>query len=219
MLPFDFRGVKLVQHRNRIGASVLVPIILTVAQNRTLCPDLSGLQCHQLGGLRPDALGHPGSSSFHHGRWARLGFIRLAINGRLGQSENNKRFTGYRADIVVQAYDLDAGDVLDQRLHKRFCRFDQVGPDLLDQVSPFFRRRFGKLLFRGRQQTSKANDNEITDQIGVISLGPRPLYSCSKRLIPAQMAASISPCVFIMPAPLLDGRQDLQHLPEIARLD
>src|SRR5688572_21645189 len=29
------------------------------------------------------------------------------------------------------------------------------------------------------------------------SLGPRPMYSCSKRDIPSQMAASISPCVFM----------------------
>ena len=28
-------------------------------------------------------------------------------------------------------------------------------------------------------------------------LGPRPMYSCSKRVIPSQIAASISPCVFI----------------------
>ncbi len=31
-----------------------------------------------------------------------------------------------------------------------------------------------------------------------MSLGPRPMYSCSKRLIPSQMAASISPCVFMV---------------------
>ena len=30
-----------------------------------------------------------------------------------------------------------------------------------------------------------------------MSLGPRPMYSCSKRVIPSQMAASISPCVFM----------------------
>ena len=31
-----------------------------------------------------------------------------------------------------------------------------------------------------------------------MSLGPRPMYSCSKRLMPSQMAASISPCVFMV---------------------
>jgi hypothetical protein len=30
-----------------------------------------------------------------------------------------------------------------------------------------------------------------------MSLGPRPMYSCSNREIPSQMAASISPCVFM----------------------
>jgi len=29
------------------------------------------------------------------------------------------------------------------------------------------------------------------------SLGPRPMYSCSKRLMPSEMALSISPCVFM----------------------
>ena len=30
-----------------------------------------------------------------------------------------------------------------------------------------------------------------------MSFGPRPMYSCSNRLTPSQIAASISPCVFI----------------------
>src|SRR5947207_2215203 len=33
-----------------------------------------------------------------------------------------------------------------------------------------------------------------------MSLGPRPMYSCSKRLIPLQITASISPWVFIVTA-------------------
>src|ERR1700750_172533 len=37
-----------------------------------------------------------------------------------------------------------------------------------------------------------------------MSLGPRPMYSCWKRDIPSQTAASISPCVFIND---LEGRR------------
>jgi len=77
------------------------------------------------------------------------------------------------------------------------------------------------MLFGGGQNASKADDEEIAEQVGVdvlgavrgldvrraaarspsrwawMSLGPRPMYSCSKRLTPSQIAASSSPTVLI----------------------
>ena len=43
-------------------------------------------------------------------------FLRLAVQGRLGQGEDNERFASYGADVVVQTNNLYARDVLDQRL-------------------------------------------------------------------------------------------------------
>ena len=47
-----------------------------------------------------------------------------------------------------------------------------------------------------------------------MSLGPRPMYSCSKRVIPSQMPASISPSVFMVISSVSDfpaGSQTLRR--------
>ena len=55
---------------------------------------------------------------------------------RPGKGEKNHLLAGLGADVMVQGHDLDAGDLLDHRLHDWTGRFNQVGPYLLEQVSP-----------------------------------------------------------------------------------
>jgi hypothetical protein len=102
---------------------------------------------------------------------ARLSFLRLAVRGWLGQGQDNERFAGHGADVVVQAHYLDSGDPLDQSLHERLRRFDQMGLHLLEQVPSLLGREFGKLLFGGCQQTLEPDDDEIAEQVGVNVLG------------------------------------------------
>ncbi len=60
-----------------------------------------------------------------------LFLLRVAENWRLGKGKENNLLAGYGADVMVQAQDLDAGDLLDHRFHDRTGRFDQMGPHLL----------------------------------------------------------------------------------------
>src|ERR1700677_4524548 len=71
----------------------------------------------------------------------------------------------------MQPYHPDAGNFLDHRLQVRLCRFDQMGPYLLEQIPPLLGRDVGKLLFGGCQQTLEANDDEIAVQVGMNVLG------------------------------------------------
>jgi hypothetical protein len=69
-------------------------------------------------------------------------------------------------------FTTDAGDVLDHRLQERLRRLDQMRPYLLEQVPPLpGRRRLRQLLFGGCQHTLEADDEEITEQVGVNVLG------------------------------------------------
>ena len=43
---------------------------------------------------------------------ARLCFLRLTVQGWLGQGQDNECFAGHGADVVVEAHHLDASDVL-----------------------------------------------------------------------------------------------------------
>ena len=68
----------------------------------------------------------------------------------------------------MEAQNLDAGDVLDHRPHDWARRFDQLRPDLLEQIpSSLWRERLGQLLFGRGEHTLEADDEEIADQMGV----------------------------------------------------
>jgi hypothetical protein len=54
----------------------------------------------------------------------RLLFLCFAEKRRLGQGEEHHFFARKGADVVVHAQHLDAGDLLDHRLHDRPRRFD-----------------------------------------------------------------------------------------------
>ena len=58
--------------------------------------------------------------------------LPLTEIGRLGQGEENDLLAGYCADVMVHGHDLDAGDLLDHRLHDWTGRFDQIGPHSLE---------------------------------------------------------------------------------------
>ena len=67
---------------------------------------------------------------------------------------------------------IGASDLLDHRFQDRPRRFDQVGPYLLEQVPPLLpRKRLDQMLFGGGQNASKADHEEITQQVGVNVLG------------------------------------------------
>jgi hypothetical protein len=98
---------------------------------------------------------------------------------------------------VVHAAKVDIDDALNHCLQCWSCRFDELRPNLLEQVSPFLRReRPIQVLFGGSQYAEHANHQQLADQVGVDVFGPRPMYSCSRREMPSQTAASISPFVF-----------------------
>ena len=92
---------------------------------------------------------------------------------------------------MVQAHDFDTGDPFDHRLQERLRRFDQMGPDLLEQVSSLVVRNFGQWLFGGCQQALEPDDQKIVEQVG------------------ANLLRASAP-VFLLKAtdPFLDGRLD-----------
>jgi hypothetical protein len=93
---------------------------------------------------------------------------------RLGEGEHDDFFTGDGADVVVQALDLDAGDVLDHRLEQRPRRLEQVGSYLLEQVPPVLgRERLDQVLFGGGQDALEADHEEIADPVRADVLGSR----------------------------------------------
>ena len=65
----------------------------------------------------------------------------FAEKRRLGQGEEHDFFASYGADVVMQAQHLDAGGLLDHRFHDRPRRFDEMGPDLFEQVPPLLGRQ------------------------------------------------------------------------------
>ena len=103
----------------------------------------------------------------------RLFLLGLTELRRLGEGEENDLLAGGGADVMVQAQDLDASDLLDHRFQDWPRRFDQVGPYFLEQVPPFLGwQRLDQVLFRGGQNALKADHEEITQQVGVNVLGP-----------------------------------------------
>jgi hypothetical protein len=90
----------------------------------------------------------------------------------MDQSEDDDFFSGRGADVVVHAHHFGAGDFLDHGFHDRPGRFNQMGPNLFEQVSPFLGgERFDQVLFGGRQNTLKADHQEDVDQVRVDVLG------------------------------------------------
>jgi hypothetical protein len=91
---------------------------------------------------------------------------------RPSEGEENDLLAGYGANVMVRGYDLDAGDLLDHRLHDWTGRFNQMAPYLLQQVPPPFGwKRLGQLLLGFGQNASEANHEKIAEQVDVDVLG------------------------------------------------
>jgi hypothetical protein len=83
-----------------------------------------------------------------------------------GEGEQYDFLTRGGADVVVQAQDFDAGDVLDHRFQERPRRLEQMGPHLLEQVSSLLGwQRLDQMLFGGGQDALEADHEEIIDQV------------------------------------------------------
>src|SRR4051794_2535336 len=72
----------------------------------------------------------------------------------------------------MQADDLCAGQVVDHRLQERPCRFDQMGPHLLEKIPSLLgRQRFDKMLLGRREHAFEADDEQIIDEVSPNVLG------------------------------------------------
>ena len=86
----------------------------------------------------------------------------------LGEREEHDLFPGRGADVVMQAHHLNARLVFDHGLHHRPRRFEQMRPNILEQVSALCRgERFDKLLLRGGQHTLQSDQQQIVDQMSM----------------------------------------------------
>src|SRR5271165_3530822 len=91
----------------------------------------------------------------------------------LDQSEEHDLLASHGADVMVQAAHFDAGNLLDHRLHERPSGFEQMGPDLLEQVPPLLgRKRLDQMLFGGCQDALEPHYDQIIDQVRADILGP-----------------------------------------------
>jgi hypothetical protein len=96
----------------------------------------------------------------------------LTDERRLGEREVHDFFAGNGTDIVVQAQHFDAGDILDHFFHERPRRFDEMGPDLLEEVFALFgRQRLDQMPFRRSQYSLQADDEQIADHVRVHVFG------------------------------------------------
>jgi hypothetical protein len=97
---------------------------------------------------------------------------------------------------LMQANDVCAGCVLNHLHQNRPRLFDQLGSDLLEQVSPFFRREpLDKMLLRVRQDAAKADQYKITNQVRVYVLGATAHEFLLKTRHPlADSSFNLAPC-------------------------
>ena len=81
-------------------------------------------------------------------------------------------FAGDGADVVVQTQHLDAGDFLDHSFHDRARGFQQLNSHLFDEIPAFVGlERLDQMLLGRGQNSFESDHNEITDQVGMDSLG------------------------------------------------
>ena len=91
---------------------------------------------------------------------------------RVDQGEEHDLFTGHGTDVMVHAEHLDAGDLLDHRLHQRPRGLEEMGPDLLEQVPPLLgRERLDEVLFGGGQNAMEPDHDQVVEQVRADVLG------------------------------------------------
>jgi hypothetical protein len=78
------------------------------------------------------------------------------------------------------------------------AQFRLMDSHLLEEISALFGGKQGdELLFCHRQDASESDDKKIADQVSMDFLGSPAHIMLFKAVQPTQIAASISPCVFI----------------------
>jgi hypothetical protein len=92
----------------------------------------------------------------------------VAEKRRLSEGEHDEFFAGKSTDVVVQTQHLRAGHVQDHRFQDGPGRFNQLSPDLFEQVSPLVGgKRLDKLLLGGGQDALKSDNEEVADEVSV----------------------------------------------------
>ena len=128
-----------------------------------------------------------------------LFFHGFAAMRRRCEREEHHLLAGHGADVVVQAHYLHAGNAFVHGFHERPSRFDEMCADLFEQISAFLGQKgLDEVLLGGGHNSVQSHHHQVVQQMRPNILGPRPMCSCSKRVTPSQIAASISPCVFIV---------------------
>ena len=95
----------------------------------------------RIGSSRPRILGTLGGTQTPRPRSCEPGSRHLSLfllccarKRRIRQAEDHDLFAADGADVVVEARYANPGDLVDHRLDHRPRRFDQLGPDLFEQV-------------------------------------------------------------------------------------
>jgi hypothetical protein len=92
--------------------------------------------------------------------------LGLTENGRLVQGKKHDFLAGNRANIVVQGPHLGARDFFDHGFHDGSCCFDQMGPNLLEQISSLLGwQSLDEMLFGRGQNAKQADHQQIVDQV------------------------------------------------------
>ena len=99
-------------------------------------------------------------------------FLGIAEEGRFGQGEEDNLLASHGADIVVETQHYNASDLLDHDDQGRPCQLDQLRTDRLSRSLPLLSWQcLDQLLFSSSQNAPEADNEEITDQVGVNFLG------------------------------------------------
>ena len=88
------------------------------------------------------------------------------------QGDKNDFFARPGADVMMQAHDLDTGDLPDHRFHNWPRGLDQMGAYLFEQVASFIGRHgLDQVLLRGGQDALESDHQKIPEQVDVNVLG------------------------------------------------
>lgn len=91
----------------------------------------------------------------------------------LFQGEDHQLFAGDRADVVMQADDLNTGGREDQSFQACSGGFHEVGSNLFQKIPPFFRREgLNQVLLGGGENPLQTNYEELADQVRTNILRP-----------------------------------------------
>src|SRR4051812_12903816 len=98
--------------------------------------------------------------------------LGLANRWRFVQREDDHFLAADRADVVMEAYNADVRYGSNQRFELRPRSLQQLGTDLLEQVSALFRRhRFDQLSLGAGQDVGEAYDNQVINEVRMNILG------------------------------------------------